>query len=192
MKIKLLALIFLGLFCAEAQTTHDLNWDTSVGTSLDLIIGDGDTVRWTWTDAISHQVLSTSGSEGGFNSDIMTGLNLTYEKTFTQVGANPYICGVHISTMGGTITVQTLGVEDFSLKSFTISPNPSSLNLNIELPNNITNAKVEVYDVLGKLVYNNRISDLNSSINISNWSKGTYLVRVSTNDATQTKRFIKQ
>ena len=42
MKIKLLALIFLGLFCAEAQTTHHLDWNTSVGTSLDLDIDVND------------------------------------------------------------------------------------------------------------------------------------------------------
>ena len=190
MKIKLLALIFLGIFYSEAQTTHELDWDTGVGTSLDLDIDVGDTVRWTWTDSFNHSVLSSSGSEGGFDSGFQQGINLTYEKTFMQVGANPYICGVHTLTMGGTITVQTLGVEDFSLKSFLIKPNPSSLNLNIELPNNITDAKVEVYDVLGKQIYNKEITK--TPIDITDWTRGVYLVRVSTSNATHTKRFVKQ
>jgi len=190
MKTKLLILFCFILFSISAQTTHDLDWDTNVGTSLDVAIDVGDTVRWTWTDNVDHSVFSSSGSEGGFDSGIKQGLNTIYKKTFLYVGSNPYICGVHTFLMGGTITVQTLGVEDFSLKSFKISPNPSSLNLNIELPNNITNAKVEVFDVLGKRIYNKEVTE--TSINISNWSKGVYLVRVSTSDATHTKRFVKQ
>jgi plastocyanin len=190
MKTKLLILFCFILFSISAQTTHDLDWDTNVGTSLDVAIDVGDTVRWTWTDTFNHSVFSSSGSEGGFDSGFKQGINLIYEKMFTKVEANPYICGVHTSTMGGTITVQTLGVEDFSLKSFLIKPNPSSFSLNIELPNNITNAKVEVYDVLGKQIYNKEITK--TPIDIADWSRGVYLVRVSTSNATHTKRFVKQ
>jgi len=190
MKIKLLALIFLGLFCAEAQTTYDLDWNTSVGTSLDLDIDVDDTVRWTWTDAFPHSVTSSVGSTEMFGNAIVSGEGTMFEYTFKVVGTNPYICGQHTLTMGGTITVQTLGIEDFSLKSFLIKPNPSSFSLNIELPNNITNAKVEVYDVLGKQIYNKEITK--TPIDIADWSRGVYLVRVSTSNATHTKRFVKQ
>lgn len=190
MKIKLLALIFLGIFCAEAQTTIDLDWDTTVGTTVDTIINVGDTVRWTWTDALFHTVDSDFGSAEDFSSG-PSEIFGTFQYTFTEVGDNPYFCGEHGALiMSGMIRVQTLGIEDFSLKSFTISPNPSSLNLNIVLPNNITNAKVEVYDVLGKLVYNNEITK--TPIIITDWSRGVYFVRVSTSNAIHTKRFVKQ
>ena len=51
-------------------------------------------------------------------------------------------------------------------------------------------AKVEVYDVLGKQIYNKEITK--TPIDITDWSRGVYLVRVSTSNATHTKRFVKQ
>ena len=83
-------------------------------------------------------------------------------------------------------------VNDFQNKDFSISPNPAKTRLNIILPSHMNNAKVAVFDVLGKQVYSGEISNLNSSINVSNWNSGVYLVKVTANDVTQTKRFIKE
>ena len=75
---------------------------------------------------------------------------------------------------------------------FTISPNPAKNKLNIKLSVEKNDLKIEVYDVLGKRVHKGLISQLESSINVSNWKSGVYLVRLSNNKTTQTKRFIKQ
>lgn len=86
----------------------------------------------------------------------------------------------------------TLSANSLQNKDFSISPNPAKSRLNIILPAGMTNAKVAVFDVLGKMVYNGEISNLSSSINVSTWNSGVYLVKVSASDVTQTKRFIKQ
>ncbi len=86
----------------------------------------------------------------------------------------------------------TLGVEDFDLSEFKISPNPVSTEFNIELPSAISNATIEVFDVLGKTIYSSEISRFNSVISVSNWNNGIYLVRVSSDNASHTKRIIKQ
>ena len=75
---------------------------------------------------------------------------------------------------------------------FTITPNPAKSQLNIKLPNADEDLKIEVFDVLGKRVYKGLITQLESSINVTNWKSGVYLVRVSNEKITQTKRFIKQ
>jgi hypothetical protein len=77
-------------------------------------------------------------------------------------------------------------------EDFIISPNPAEDKLNIKLLSANENVKLEVFDVLGKLIYKGEITQLESSVNISNWKSGVYLVRVSNNKTTQTKRFIKQ
>jgi len=193
MKTKLLILFTFVLFSVNAQTTHNIGWFTGIGPSADLTIAAGDTVIWTWLDAIHNVVNYPAGtSVEMFNSGVSYAPGTTFSHTFTAIGSNDYFCSVHgPQSMSGTITVQAvLGIEDFSLKSFLIKPNPSSLNLNIELPNNIIDAKVEVYDLLGKQIYNGKVTT--APIKISEWSKGVYLVRVFTNSATHTKRFIKQ
>ncbi|MBU2929715.1 T9SS type A sorting domain-containing protein [Winogradskyella psychrotolerans] len=75
---------------------------------------------------------------------------------------------------------------------FTIAPNPAKNKLNIKLQNSSEDLKLEVFDVLGKRIFKGVITKLESSIDISNWKSGVYLVRISDDTETQTKRFIKQ
>ncbi len=93
-----------------------------------------------------------------------------------------------MTTVGLTLSSQ----EDVEIKEFSISPNPSQSELNITLTNNHSDMKVEVYDVLGKRVHQGTLTQLVSSIDVSNWKTGVYLVRISNDEITQTKRFIKQ
>ncbi|MFC4721298.1 T9SS type A sorting domain-containing protein [Geojedonia litorea] len=77
-------------------------------------------------------------------------------------------------------------------RDFVISPNPATSFLNVYLPAGFENAKLTVFDVLGKVIYDVEMNSLKSSINISKWNSGVYLVKISTDKATQTKRFVKQ
>lgn len=87
----------------------------------------------------------------------------------------------------------TLSTNDvFDSNDFSISPNPATSRLNVYLPQNANTAIISVYDVLGKRVYTNQIDALNTSVDVSKWNTGVYLVRVSTDNTTQTKRFVKQ
>ncbi|WP_299116328.1 T9SS type A sorting domain-containing protein [uncultured Winogradskyella sp.] len=87
-----------------------------------------------------------------------------------------------------------LNISDLKLQNdeFVISPNPGRNKLNIKLPVLNIDFKIEVFDVLGKRIYRGAINQLESSIDVSNWKSGIYLVRVSNDKTTQTKRFIKQ
>lgn len=85
---------------------------------------------------------------------------------------------------------------DFQEKDFSISPNPATSKLNIKLNRALLVDKdldLSVYDVLGKKVYHRtELSALETSVDVSKWNRGIYLVRVTSNDATYTKRFVKQ
>jgi len=83
-------------------------------------------------------------------------------------------------------------VSSAQIEEFTISPNPAKSSLNITLSDTNDDLKLEVFDVLGKRIYKGLITKLEYSVNVSNWKKGVYLVRVSDDKKTQTKRFIKQ
>ncbi|OUR93315.1 hypothetical protein A9Q87_05030 [Flavobacteriales bacterium 34_180_T64] len=91
-------------------------------------------------------------------------------------------------TASTTLSVDTVENQ----QEFSISPNPATSKLNVFLPNASENAIITVFDVLGKRVYNNELNTLSSTIDVSNWNSGVYLVRVSTDTATHTKRFLKQ
>ncbi|WP_299334419.1 T9SS type A sorting domain-containing protein [uncultured Psychroserpens sp.] len=113
--------------------------------------------------------------------------------TFVNVSA-PYefTGGVSDSGVAFWDTLLNVGEVD-DITKFEISPNPASLNLNITIPNSIENATLKVFDLLGKRVLERELSNVHSiSIDVSKWNTGIYVVRVSSDDITQTKRFIKQ
>jgi len=76
--------------------------------------------------------------------------------------------------------------------AFTISPNPGRDRLNLKLSKLNNNTTVEVFDVLGKKIYADKVNAITKTVNVSQWNNGVYLVRLTTDAGTQTKRFVKQ
>jgi hypothetical protein len=195
MKTKLLIFLFFGLVQLHAQTTHELNWFAGIGSNVDLTIETGDTVRWTWTSP-NHTVENNpaGSSVETFDSGFLGPIGSTFSHTFTVEGSNDYFCGVHgAGNMSGTITVQdNLSTDDFVKEVFTILKNPSVFEMNISLSSFDDKTKVEVFDILGKLVFSEKITSMKPNINITEWSPGLYLVKVINGTGVQTKRFVKQ
>jgi len=87
----------------------------------------------------------------------------------------------------------TLGTDEISVSNeFTLAPNPGSSEFNLSLSKITSDAKIEVFDILGKRIVAQNITQINTTINVSNWNSGVYLVRVFNNDTVVTKRFVKQ
>jgi plastocyanin len=207
MKTKLLfTLLFLTGANLIAQTeTINITWhfgsnpnDATEGqlNYPNKTIEVGDTVIWNWTASTTHTVTRIGGSSSdSFNSGSMSGVGTTFSKTFTTTGTNDYICNPHPGNMFGTITVVpdgSLGVDEFNLSELNISPNPVTTEFKVDLPNSIESANIDVFDILGKQIYSMVITSFNSVVEVSNWDNGTYLVRVSSGEYSQTKRIIKQ
>lgn len=85
----------------------------------------------------------------------------------------------HGGTRGnGIIGNFTLSTDSFSMAGFVLYPNPADEIFAIELPNNVENISVKIFDVLGKEVMQKDISKLENKINTSDLSPGNYLVKV--------------
>ena len=82
----------------------------------------------------------------------------------------------------------TLGTTEFSLEDSKIYPNPTNTGfVNIKTAANDA-IEVVVYDVLGKQVLNETIT--NNTLNISRLNTGVYIVKLSQNGATVTKKLV--
>lgn len=77
-------------------------------------------------------------------------------------------------------------------KDFSISPNPSNSKMNLRLTTLEEKTILTVFDVLGKKIYSKELDQLVTTLDVSRWNNGVYLVRVTTDKETQTKRFVKQ
>lgn len=86
----------------------------------------------------------------------------------------------------------TLGINDFqAVFNFKITPNPVTTEFEVDLPDTIESANIEIFDILGKQISSGIITRFNSVVEVSNWHSGTYLVRVYSGEFSQTKRIIK-
>ena len=96
---------------------------------------------------------------------------------------------------GGAVANTVLSNEDFQLNlaRFIISPNPAKRDFNIGIFYDASrDYNLEVFDVLGKQIYRGQLTSDDTSIDVTNWRSGVYLVKLSSDQSTQTKRFIKQ
>ncbi|MBR9846318.1 MAG: T9SS type A sorting domain-containing protein [Algicola sp.] len=86
-----------------------------------------------------------------------------------------------------------LGINDFNLGlNLKLHPNPSDAVLNISMQDNVANLDVQMYDILGKLVFKQTINTADlSQIDVSELKEGLYLIKFTIGDKTETKRFIK-
>jgi hypothetical protein len=87
------------------------------------------------------------------------------------------------------INTTNLSVDDFSVNSLKIYPNPTTGIINLNLPANSDAFQVTITDMIGR---NIPVILSNGQINISNFSNGIYLVSINTGTQMVTKRIIKQ
>jgi len=79
-----------------------------------------------------------------------------------------------------TISDELVSVTETNGENNMVYPNPGTSMLNIRTT--LPNAHVEIYDLTGKMVCKQEITDNTTSINAENWTSGTYLWKVVAND----------
>ncbi|MFY8188154.1 MAG: T9SS type A sorting domain-containing protein [Flavobacterium sp.] len=75
-----------------------------------------------------------------------------------------------------------------------VYPNPTNGLLNIQFSDYLSNIKIELYDISGKLIKQQLTNSLESNnieiLNVDNVVNGSYLLRISTNNRQETYRII--
>lgn len=189
-KINFFIFCLMAVF-ATAQTTYDVNWEVGISVpDASFTIEQGDTMRWTWTDAVPHSVTSDSGSQEDFDSGILTGVGTEFSYTFLQEGINPYGCDVH-SNMEGTITVEApLSIDDKFAKNVRLYPNPVADIFTITSLYQLD--AYSINDISGRNVAQGVGNGNFTEIEISNLNTGMYFVTVTSGDQQATLRLVKK
>ncbi len=189
--------------CGAQINTVTIDWSfnstpsASGNANSNRTIEVGDTVTWNWYSGGSHNVKSTSSATEAFESQFFT-MGGSFSYTFTQVGTNDYVCTPHAGNMFGTITVVadgTLSTESYNVfESIRMYPNPTESEINFSFDTqNEDNLDVKIYNLLGKEVISQKITQKQSEIIVSNLNKGIYIVQIRSKNSERffTKRFVK-
>ena len=95
---------------------------------------------------------------------------------------------LRIGTSWADVTPNTLSTEEFSADSFKVFPNPTSTGFVNIVSNNNDATSVAVYDILGKQVINESLT--NDRLNVSGLNTGVYILKITQNDASVTKKLV--
>jgi hypothetical protein len=95
---------------------------------------------------------------------------------------------LRIGTTWADVTPTALSNEEFNVANFSIYPNPSSNGFVNITSTNADAMSVAVFDVLGKQVINTTIN--NNRLDVSSLNTGLYVVKISQNNATTTKKLV--
>ena len=139
--------------------------------------------------------------------EIVTNINLAEGGIVTGGGTYQY---------GDQVTVNVVTVEDYAFRNWTengevvnltanleytvgigehqattlIYPNPASDKLTVEANEAIGN--VEIYNLMGTLVYSQKDCDNKVEINTSDLQSGIYFIRLTNDKVSETRRFVKE
>ncbi|MBO3098869.1 T9SS type A sorting domain-containing protein [Gelidibacter pelagius] len=134
---------------------------------------------------VGTRVLDTGHDDDYVFSTSDSSLNFTW-----AIGSS-YALDRH-SARGGSMQSLTLSQDEAALSDFTMTPNPGRSKFELRLPIGVSNVKLQVYDVLGKNILSKSVNTLSTTVDVSKWNNGVYLVRVTSDNGSQTKRFVKQ
>ncbi|MEI8204062.1 MAG: T9SS type A sorting domain-containing protein [Bacteroidota bacterium] len=111
------------------------------------------------------------------------------------------VCIVHADKNNSVLNVeyysgQYSGIEDKPIAGTNVSvyPNPSNGRITIEIPqeNNKMDNQIYIYNSLGSLVWQKNTSDTKLNIDISNYPKGMYFIKVANGGNIKTEKLVIQ
>jgi hypothetical protein len=115
----------------------------------------------------------------------------TTEHTYATIGTFDVWLHVYNDCTQDSIMYQVT-TDDVGLNEIedliTIFPNPSNTDITI---NNIpTNAIIEIHNILGEKIVSRQSEGNTNTLNVSNFSNGTYFVKINTDSKSYTKKLI--
>ena len=146
---------------------------------VDEPFATGGTNRWNWNEATS----ANTGVEPVLidPTDIF-GAGAT---SWTNISG---LIGATFPSNGFQIRDEPLlSTNDYTLDSVSISPNPATDFINIDLPNSSTAFSSEIYSITGQLV----LKSDKAQLNVSNLNSGIYMLRIQTENGVVSRRVIK-
>ena len=117
--------------------------------------------------------------------NIETAIPTNNEYTFSSVVANHTI---------EVVFAEETGIEEIDLDATVLLfPNPATSHIEIRLSNDLLiNSTLDIYDVYGRKIATQMMNNTSAKVDISGYSTGMYLVRISNDNGVVVKNFIKK
>ncbi|MFW5721121.1 MAG: T9SS type A sorting domain-containing protein, partial [Bacteroidota bacterium] len=177
-------------YVAEKAGYETLEGTVNVTQPMTLVLNM--TESYTVTFAVTDDAAALADAEVIFNSEtkvtntegkaifenVKPGESLVYLVSKDQYESKYGTIDVSSDLVKNVVLDQVTGINKLDEYGIEVYPVPTSDYINI---NNLTmpgSKKVEIIDVTGKVVYNNTLDIINNNINVSDFAKGIYFLRI--------------
>lgn len=165
---------------------------------LDIRITDGTNTYYPWKlDPDYPEDDATQGDNSVDNVEqiyiAVPNPNATYTLTVTHKGSLVYNKQDFALVMSGLGSL--MGVNEVETKDIiSVYPNPVVEQLNIKLDEQLNNAEIRVFDISGRVVYEEKVKSLNKNhtIDFKGIPSGAYMVFIKSDKGTTSKKIIKK
>jgi len=152
------------------------------GNPLDVSGNNDYSAVWAYRDGYAKRNEGFGPNGGDFDAGSFTYGNLAF------VAPNN-TCEYIISTINiGTGAYGDVSVKDNEIAGLSLFPNPLSGNVLHIISDNNTEKNIIIFDVLGKEII--RAKTINKTLNVTNLNAGVYIVKITENTKTATKKLV--
>lgn len=169
------------------MTAEKVSDDSKIGT---LIAGSSSSLT-NGNANITHTSASNSSWSFQWKSPSTDEGRVTFFAASVAANGNGATSGDQVVT-GDSGQISSLSIAEAKWLDFEMYPNPAATELNIQLSSGANEAIVEFYDAMGRLSLSKKIDTSDPEINVSNLSRGVYLLKVLSEDKVGTQKFIKE
>ena len=133
-----------------------------------------------------------SGTSVDFSRYIGAPINGNYLFRFADLSANNSGTINKVAVEACKRVATTLSVDNLVKNEFALYPNPNNGEFNIRLVNNTEKVSIDVINLAGQSVYQNKfnVSSNQIQVNVNHLPKGVYVVKIDDGKDTQTKKII--
>ncbi len=178
-----ISLVGTGVFPDDPLWTTDLDLTTTNGD--DYTINSFNFPGGEAKFRLNHLWATAWGS-----ADFPSGTATTGESPNLNITAGTYSVTFKRTTGAFSFGAPTAGTEGFNKSSITVFPNPAQNAWNFNAGSN-TISSMQIVDVTGKVVYSASVNAAQATVNASGFASGMYFARLTSGNATETIRLVK-
>ncbi len=133
-------------------------------------------------------LVATRALNAGSNNFIFENDGQNFPVVWARGNGSTFVISNHGGANRGSAIAEftTLSNEEFSIVSnWDFFPNPTNGVVTMNIPQALLGQEIEVYNLLGKRVFKQRVGAIQEQLQLSNLSKGNYLVRITNHPTTQ-------
>ncbi|MBN8696531.1 MAG: PKD domain-containing protein [Bacteroidetes bacterium] len=188
-----------GSYDASLYTITGL-WKTCVGSKTTTVVVDPNTVAGFTSDATNTPTIAFSNTSTGAtsyswdfgdgspadntaNPSHTYGASGNYTVTLTATGP----CGTNTSTT--TVNIAATGINTYEMDALSVYPNPSNGLFTVKM-NATAKTVVEIYNVIGEVVYSTQLTNNTAVVDLSNNAAGVYTMKVISGNSTSVKQIV--